>query len=105
MYENDVVKEVSEVNLAYLLLAQRMLRDDKAVAMFRLGLSQELADLLGSLSFSQVMKLAASNSLLCRFRFDDHAILSSLTHDKQDFALQQSHVAILLAGQQVEGVR
>ena len=101
---DGIGNEIGEVNLSYLLLAQRLLRDDRATAMFRLGLSKELADLLGNLSLSQVIKLAASSSLLCRFRFDDHTILSALTHEGKDNSLQQAHAAILLAGQQVEGV-
>ncbi len=105
MDENGVANEIREINLSYLLLAQRLLREDSATAMFRLGLSRELSDLLLNLSLPQIVKLAASTSLLCRFRFDDHTILSSLTHDGKDHALQQAHAAILLAGQQVEGVR
>ncbi|MDY7548050.1 flagellar transcriptional regulator FlhD [Glaciimonas sp. Gout2] len=96
--------EIGEVNLSYLLLAQRLLREDRATAMFRLGLSKELAELISDLSLSQVIKLAASSLLLCRFRFDDHAILSSLTHEGKDNSLQQAHAAILLASQEVEGI-
>lgn len=97
--------EIGDLNLAYLLLAQRLVREDPATAMFRLGLSRELADLLGNLSLSQIVKLAASSLLLCRFRFDDHPILSALTHDGKNLALQQAHAAILLSGQQIEAVR
>lgn len=102
---NGIVNEIGDVNLSYLLLAQRLLREDRATAMFRLGLSAELAELLGNLSLSQVVKLAASSLLLCRFRFDDHTILSALTHSGKDIALQQAHAAILLAGQPVEEIR
>jgi flagellar transcriptional activator FlhD len=105
MNKNEIVSEVADLNLAYLLLAQRLVREDYATAMFRLGLSREVADLLGSLSLSQVVKLAASNVLLCRFRFDDHAIFSSLTHNDRNQALQQAHASILLAGQKVEEIR
>ncbi len=105
MDKNGIVSEVADLNLAYLLLAQRLVREDHATAMFRLGLSREVADLLGSLSLSQVVKLAASNVLLCRFRFDDHTIFSSLTHgDDRNQALQQAHASILLAGQKVEEI-
>ena len=102
---NGIVNEIGDVNLSYLLLAQRLLREDRASAMFRLGLSLELAEILGSLSLSQVVKLASSSLLLCRFRFDDHAILSALTHDGKNIALQQAHAAILLSGQAVEEIR
>src|SRR3546814_6225145 len=46
------------VNLSYLLLAQRMLRDDYAASMFRLGFSNEVADILMRLSPAQLVKLA-----------------------------------------------
>jgi len=36
--------------------------------MFRLGLSAELADLLAGLTLAQIVKLAASDQLLCFFR-------------------------------------
>lgn len=93
--------EIGDLNLTYLLLAQRLVREDVAVAMFRLGISRELADLLGGLSLQQIVKLSASSLVLCRFRFDDHPILSALTQDGKNVQLQQAHTAILLAGQQV----
>lgn len=105
MIETGTTNEIGDLNLAYLLLAQRLVREDVATAMFRLGMSRQLADLLGNLSLSQIVKLSASSLLLCRFRFDDHPILSALTHDGKSLALQQAHAAILLSGQQVEAVR
>ncbi len=105
MVETGSTNEIGELNLAYLLLAQRLVREDVATAMFRLGMSRELADLLGNLSLSQIVKLAASSLLLCRFRFDDHPILSTLAHEGKSLALQQAHTAILLSGRQVEATR
>lgn len=104
MVESGTTNEIGDLNLAYLLLAQRLVREDLATAMFRLGLSRELADLLGNLSLSQIVKLAASSLLLCRFRFDDHPVLSTLLHEGKTMALQQAHAAILLSGQQIEAV-
>jgi flagellar transcriptional activator FlhD len=101
MVETGTTNEIGDLNLSYLLLAQRLVREDAATAMFRLGMTRELADLLGKLSLSQIVKLAASSLLLCRFRFDEHPILSALTHDGKNLALQQAHTAILLSGQQV----
>ena len=87
---------------AVLTTAQRMLRDDYAASMFRLGFSNEVADILMRLSPAQLVKLASSSSLLCRFRFDDYSLLSALTHDVLGGALQQAHATILLAKQPVE---
>jgi flagellar transcriptional activator FlhD len=100
----DMLNEIKEVNLSYLLLAQRLVREDKATGMFRMGISEQLADVLVNLTLAQTVKLASSTQLLCRFRFDDHAVLSALTHDGKNGATAQSHAAILLAGQPVEQI-
>ncbi len=104
MITTGTTNEIGDLNLTYLLLAQRLVKEDLASAMFRLGMSRELADLLGNLSLSQIVKLANSSLLLCRFRFDDPPILSALTHDRKSLTLQQAHAAILLSGQQVEAL-
>ncbi len=100
--DESLLGDIREVNLSYLLLAQRMLRDDYASAIFRLGFSNEVADILMRLSPAQLVKLASSSSLLCRFRFDDYSLLSALTHDVLGGALQQAHATILLSKQPVE---
>ena len=94
--------EIGDLNLTYLLLAQRLVREDAASAMFRLGLSREVADLLGNLSLSQIVKLASSSLFLCRLRFDDQPILSALTQDGKSLPLQQAHAAIVLSGQRID---
>ena len=98
----DTLNSIREINLSYIMLAQRMLRDDKPVGMFRLGLSSEVADLLAGLSLGQVAKLAASDQLLCFFRFNDHAMLSVLTQTTKHAGITPTHTAILLAGQPAE---
>jgi len=99
---NTTLDELREVNLSYLMLSQRLLRDDRAMGMFRLGVSEQLADVLINLTLAQTVRLASSNQLLCRFRFDDHAILSNLTHSTKNVESASSHAAILLAGQPAE---
>ena len=103
-YSSEMLNEIKEVNLSYLLLAQRLLREDKSTGMFRMGISDHLADVLSNLTLSQTVKLAASSQLLCRFRFDDHAVLSALTHTGKNAGVASSHAAILLAGQPVEHI-
>ena len=74
-----MLAEIKEANLTYLMLSQSLIRQDKAQALFRLGISEESADLIAMLSPSQIMKLAASNMLLCRFRADDEMVWNLLT--------------------------
>lgn len=85
---SDMLSEIREVNLLYLLLVQRLLREDRAAVTARMEIPERLADVLAGLSFAQVARLAASNQLLCRFRFDVHSILSSLTDKAKPVAAQ-----------------
>ena len=67
----ELSREISDLNLTYMLLAQKLLRQDRAAAMFRLGITRELADMLVGMSLSQVVRLAATNFVLCGFRLGD----------------------------------
>jgi flagellar transcriptional activator FlhD len=98
---NGLLDEIREINLSYLMLAQQMIRENQGEAMLRLGVSREVAELLAMLTAAQLMKLAGSNMLLCRFRVDDHMLLSALAHNlRVDDAGMQ--MAIMLAQQPVE---
>ncbi len=102
MNHDQILGEIREANLTYLMLAQTLIRRDKAEAVFRLGLNEESADLLASLSSAQVMKLASRNTLLCSFRVDDSLVWSLLTnHDTPrkvgNEATNTLHANILMA--------
>jgi flagellar transcriptional activator FlhD len=104
MKTNDMLGEITELNLTYLMLAQHMIREDKPAAVYRLGISQQMADILAELTAGQVLKMASANVLLCRMRFDDRLILGLLTSHGKEGTMPQSHAAILLAGQPVEAL-
>jgi flagellar transcriptional activator FlhD len=80
MTNEQLLAEIREANLTYLMLAQTMIRKDKAEAVFRLGLNEDAADILAALSSAQVLKLASRNTLLCSFRVDDEMVWSLLTN-------------------------
>lgn len=101
---NEITMEIRDANLSYLMLAQKMLHADRATAIFRLGIDGDIADLLSKLSAQQLLKLAGTNMMLARFRFDDNAILGMLTDYSKDVSLARSHTAILMAGQPVEAI-
>lgn len=100
----DMLGEIKELNLTYLMLAQHMIRADKSAAAYRLGISQQLAEILADLTAGQVLKMASANLLLCRMRFDDRLILGLLTSHDKEGTMPQSHAAILLAGQPAEAL-
>jgi flagellar transcriptional activator FlhD len=102
MNADQILSEIREANLTYLMLAQHMIREDRSAAVYRLGISQQLADIIADLTPGQVLKMSGANLLLCRMRFDDRLILGLLTSHGKDSAMPQSHAAILLTGQAVE---
>ncbi len=95
-------EEIKEANLSYLLLARQMIQDDQASAIFRLGVSEEMAELIAALSPAQLLKMAASNMLLCSFRFDEKLLLNMITDYNKDRMMSQAHTAILMAGYPME---
>ena len=79
MNPDQILNDIRETNLNFLSLAQRLLREDRQEAMFRLGLSEAAADRLASLTPAQVMKIASGNTLVCRMRMDDDLVWSLIT--------------------------
>ena len=61
MTNEQLLAEIKEANMTYLMLAQNLIRQDKSEALFRLGMSEESADLIGTLSPAQIVKIASSN--------------------------------------------
>lgn len=53
MHTSELLKHIYDINLSYLLLAQRLIVQDKASAMFRLGINEEMATTLAALTLPQ----------------------------------------------------
>ena len=102
MTNDQLLTEIREANLTYLMLAQNLIRQDKAEALFRLGMSEEAATLIGALSPAQILKIASGNMLLCRFRMDDEIVWNLLTNHSatkvDNDATTKLHASILMAG-------
>ena len=104
MKSEQLTNEIREANLSYLMLAQSMLRDDRATAMYRLGITEEVADMLEQLSPAQVVRMAASTMLLFRFRFDDSLIVDMLSDYGKGKLMAGTHAAVLMAAQPAAGI-
>jgi len=102
MDTDTMLDEIRDANLTYLMLAQALIRKDRAQALFRLGLSEEVADMVGKLTAGQILKIAASNMVMCRFRFDDQVIWNLLTSHGRNSEVSGVHAAILMSGQLAE---
>lgn len=102
MNQEKLLADIREANLTYLMLAQNLITQDKQEALFRLGMSEETADLISALSAAQMMKIASSNMLLCRFRVDDEMVWNLLTNHNlnkvDNGSTTKLHASILMAG-------
>ena len=104
MDTNQILAEIREANLSYMMLAQSLIRADREQALFRLGISEESAALIEQLSPAQMLRIAQGNMLICRFRFDDAMLWSLLadhaTHDgdREERSASRLHAAILMSG-------
>ena len=105
MNETQVLIEIREANLSYLMLAQSLIRSDREQALYRLGISDESAALIALLTPAQMMKIASGNTLLCRFRMDDDLVWTLLTNHGKGAANDSTsrlHASILMAGRHKE---
>jgi flagellar transcriptional activator FlhD len=81
-----------------------MIKDDKAAALFRLGIAKDAAELIEALTPAQMLKIAGGNMLLCRFRFDNRVLGDMLSGYVKDKIMASSHAALLMAGQKAEPI-
>jgi flagellar transcriptional activator FlhD len=105
MTSEQILAEIREANLSYLMLAQSLIRTDREQALFRLGIGEETAGMIATLTPAQMMKIASSSTLLCRMRSDDEMVWGLLTsHGKASAndSVGRLHAAILMAGRHQE---
>jgi flagellar transcriptional activator FlhD len=108
MTDERLAAEIRDTNLTYLMLAQNLIRKDKADALFRLGISEESDKLIATLTMAQILKIASGNMLLCRFRVDDDIVWNLLTNNTvnkvDNDATTKLHASILMAGRFAEAM-
>lgn len=94
----DLLSEIQDINLSYLMLAQRLLKEDYATARFRLKLDDSMADVLTSASTKQLGQLARTNQFLFRICFESAEQMARLLGKKREQGLTQTHASLLMAG-------
>ncbi len=105
MNSEQILAEIREANLSYLMLAQSLVRADRDQALFRLGINEDTATLLTKLTPAQMMKMSVGNTLLCRFRMDDDVVWNLITNHGKGAAnegVSRLHASILMAGRHQE---
>jgi len=104
MKTQQMMNEIREANLSYLMLAQSMVKEDRDTAIYRLGVNEDVADVLEKLSPAQVVRMAGSNMLLFRFRFDDSMIVDMLSDYGNGKLMAGTHAAMLMSAQPAAGL-
>nr|WP_090126918.1 flagellar transcriptional regulator FlhD [Kosakonia arachidis] len=85
-------------NLSYLLLAQRLIKNDSFSAGLFLGIiDEDLLDVIKGLSLPQLIQLASGDRLVCQLRIDNESVLKCVTKKSRLEALQGIHTGIILS--------
>jgi flagellar transcriptional activator FlhD len=92
----DSLARIRELNLAYLLLAQRLLDEDRIAAMYRLDLSETTANIIAALTPAQTRRVALSTELIWQLRLDHPVTLSALVDGDRPSPLPHLHASIVL---------
>lgn len=80
-----------------MLLAQRLLQQDFESALFRLNLSEEMGEVLRTLSLRDLTALSRCDSLLCELRPQDVTMVEKVIHDPRKHGLGAIHGSLILA--------
>lgn len=104
MSHSDFLDDIQEINLAYLLLAQRLLGEDREAGMLRLKIDPAMADLVTSLNARQLTRLARSNQLMCQLTMESAEQLRQTTDNPRDQGLGGIHASLLLAQRSVRSL-
>jgi flagellar transcriptional activator FlhD len=91
----DLSSEVRELNLAYLLLAQKMVKNDMLSAQVQLGVPESVVEKLQNMTFTQAIRIASTPMVMCSMRFDDPKLWDVMTDERRDQKLARLHTAIL----------
>lgn len=103
MKASELLEQIREANLSYLLLAKQLIHEDKAEAIIRLGIDEHTAELLDQLTTAQVLKIASSDLPMCSLRFDNPTVWTLLSDHGKDRSISGMHAAILMAGRCAPG--
>lgn len=106
METSQLANEIRDLNLSFLMLAQAMIRKDKAQALYRLGMTEAASELLLAMSTQQLLRVASRNLMLCTMRFGDDMVWDLLTESHAPRGADASanaerlHASVLMAGRQ-----
>ncbi|HCR1907806.1 TPA: flagellar transcriptional regulator FlhD [Enterobacter kobei] len=95
---DESLHSIYVLNLSYLLLAQRLIKNDRFSAGLCLGIiDEDLLDVIDGLSLPQLIQLASGDRFICQLRIDNESVLKCVTKRSRLEALQGNHTGIILS--------
>lgn len=91
----DFVEEIRELNLSFLLLAQRMAQEDVGAAAVKLGIDRASLEWLVSLPPAKLVRLAQGAMVVPHFRFDGELLRALAGEGAREETAAQLHALIL----------
>ncbi len=97
MPQSRVIAELQELNLNYLMLVQKLLREDRDTAIFRLKIDDELADFIADLTINELTALARQPHCLLKPSLGSVEQLKAILNNKRETGMRDTHLAMLMA--------
>ncbi|AMG35340.1 flagellar transcriptional regulator FlhD [Achromobacter xylosoxidans] len=79
----ELLRDIHETNLMYLLLLQRMARTGNLPAMAGMQISERACQWLAGLRHEDLARLARSSVVLAQLNLEPHLLLATLSHGMQ----------------------
>lgn len=93
----SLLEEVQELNMTFLMLAQRLIAEDRFAAIARMNITDEQCKVLENLSASDIISLSKHNQFLFSFDLHGDEIERSLSTGRGSNPMTKSaHLSIAL---------
>lgn len=97
MLDESTLNEIQEINLTYLLLAQKIIKSDLPSALVMLNINQDVADMISSLKVGEMMEMSKLNQLICQFRAVSDIHISAILRKDRDQGFNSIHAALVFS--------
>lgn len=94
---DQTLESIKELNLSFLVLAQKIVQENRVMAKIHLGMDDRGCEIMDCMTPQQLIRMANSPMVLCKLRFDDSKVLESMESAKKEprLSILHSHLVAL----------
>ncbi|CAB0151027.1 Flagellar transcriptional regulator FlhD [Pseudidiomarina piscicola] len=93
----SLLEEVQELNMTFLMLAQRLIADDRFAAIAKMNITDEQCNVIEKLSASDIIALSKRNQFLFSFELSGDEVERSLSTGRGSNSMTKAaHLSIAL---------